>query len=161
MLSLCATASLVESGDHASPRTKYVLGPALSAGLVENLSCFSPLASNSTTTRFAVTTASLALFGLQAQAVTLETPSCAPMSDCRCLSCMSGPEAGEVQDTLQPTATVPPSTWLLLELAQPTGTGSSTLAQEQHTIPAVTLLEPCPGRPLPVASKARTRTEVR
>ena len=46
-----------------------------SAGLVANLSLFSPNSSNSITTRSTVTTASLVLFGAQARAVTLDAPS--------------------------------------------------------------------------------------
>ena len=57
----------------ASGSWRFTFG---SAGLVENLSLFSPRSSNSWTTRSAVTTANFLLFGAHATAVTRATPSC-------------------------------------------------------------------------------------
>ncbi len=58
MLSLCAIASFVESGEKAIARTMYVLGLLASAGLVLNLSRFSPFSSNKYTTLSVETPAS-------------------------------------------------------------------------------------------------------
>lgn len=58
MLSLCATASRVESGLNAIPRITYESLPLLwSAALVENLSRFSPFSSYKTIVRSDVATA--------------------------------------------------------------------------------------------------------
>jgi len=64
ILSLCATASFVESGENARPRTRNVFGPAGSEGLVLNLSRLVPASSKSWTTRSTVTHAMRFAFGL-------------------------------------------------------------------------------------------------
>ena len=75
ILSLCAIASLHESGDQAIPRTMYVFGPFASPGFVENLSRRSPFSSQRWTTRSVVTIASRRLLADQHMAVTLAIPS--------------------------------------------------------------------------------------
>ena len=79
MLSDCATARRVESGDHASPVKKYIFR-AGSAGLVLKLSfgltlrC-TPFSSNRDTTRSAVASARRRELGDQQTATTLLGPS--------------------------------------------------------------------------------------
>ena len=63
MLSLCAMASLAESGENAIPRTTKFLTPSGCAGLVENLSLRSPFSSKSWTTLSVVTAAMRLEFG--------------------------------------------------------------------------------------------------
>jgi hypothetical protein len=65
MLSLCATASFVESGENAMPLTRYMPGPLESAALVLNLSFLSPASSNKWITLSAVAAASLPLYAWQ------------------------------------------------------------------------------------------------
>ena len=64
MLSLCPTASFVEQGEKAMPRTTKFFGPSLCAGFVLNLSRFAPESSNICTTRSVVTAARRLALGL-------------------------------------------------------------------------------------------------
>ena len=107
MLSLCAIASMVESGLHAIPVTMYVLAPCeswleactaaspctcrycsltFSAGFVEKRSLRSPASSYTCTTRSAVTTASFWLLGENTTDDTVAMPSLGSCSVFRCVN---------------------------------------------------------------------------
>mmetsp|Transcript_13976 Transcript_13976/g.52184 ORF Transcript_13976/g.52184 Transcript_13976/m.52184 type:complete len:200 (+) Transcript_13976:1904-2503(+) len=87
MLSLCAIASFVLSGLNAIAFTRYVFGP-FSAGFVANLSRFSPLSSNSVTTRSTVHTARRMLFGDHATAMILPSAPVGSTTVFRCVRCI-------------------------------------------------------------------------